>query len=242
MNIKTNHGSYNISDYQSFVKFIQENQDWADLDRFLQDVSSGSFGSSLYSIYNQYLQRQEGLQQAAETGDWSQYQQDAAQNGWDMSAQDTEYLNNMIANQRTEEARSYDTQMRDTSLLSAGQQLSQLGLSTSNVIQTGGAASSGVSTAQVSNRNHSGTMALAKYNQKMQMAKTMIGMAGSMAAAGIHGAALGRVKAASSVLASSGAHSGTKALQAFEKASSRQQTFMTRLAQDNPDAFNKMFG
>ena len=55
------------------------------------------------------------------------------------------YIDNLIARENTASDRTFQTEMRDTSLTSAGAQLAQLGLSTSNVIQTGGASSGVVS-------------------------------------------------------------------------------------------------
>ena len=222
MQVKTNHGTYSINNYQDLDRFLTENQDWPHIQSFVEAIYNGDFGSVLRSALIQWMERAEASKNAQETGDWSSFQQEAADKGWDLTPEQTEAMNNQISNQRTEEARTYETGMRDTSLISAADQLSQLGLSTSNVITTGGVGSNAVQAANVSNRNISGQMALAKYNQKMNMARSMIGMVGSMAAAGIHGAALGAAKNASSVLATASAHSGLKALKSYSIAQAKK--------------------
>ena len=241
MHVTTNHGTYEITDYQSFDRFLTENQDWPDIYKFVEYVYNGGFGTVLRSMLIQWMERAESYKNAQETGDWSSYQQEAADKNWDLSPQQTEALNNQISNQRTEEARTYETGMRDTSLISAADQLSKLGLSTSNVITTGGAGSNAVQAANVSNRNISGQMALAKYNQKMNMARSMIGMVGSMAAAGIHGGAMAAAKNASSVLATASAHSGLKALKSYTIAQAKKDFNLSdaggSFAGDNSDFF-----
>lgn len=152
---------------------------------------------------------------AEHTGDYNAALGEISSQGTELSAEKEKYLDNLISNQRTIEARDYDTQMRDTSLLSAGSQLEQLGLSTSNVIQTGGVASNGVLAAGTS--KHSAAQMhqqerINNFNQKLNLAKSLVSTAGSMASSGIYGAAIGAVKHSASALAASAAHSGLDVL------------------------------
>ena len=82
-------------------------------------------GASLWKLY--------GAKQSAEqSGDWREYQGVVSSTpGVTQTPEQTQWLNNQIANQATEEARGYETEMRDTSLTSAAQQLQGLGLSAS---------------------------------------------------------------------------------------------------------------
>lgn len=122
------------------------------------------------------------------------------------------YLDNMIANQNTGEARAWEEQQSSTNLLKAGSQLEQLGLSQSGVLQTGGSNVNGVQAASNSMTNLSQQMKIQKYQQRMAMARQLLGMTSQMAAAGIYGGALGAAKSASSALTSAASHSALGAL------------------------------
>ena len=88
------------------------------------------------------------------------------------------YIDNLIARENTASDRTFQTEMRDTSLTSAGAQLAQLGLSTSNVIQTGGASSGVVSGAASQNMHSVASLRqqerINSFNQKMGLAKSDI--------------------------------------------------------------------
>lgn len=81
-------------------------------------------------------------------------------------------------------------------------QLQQIGLAASGVLQTGG-----VHTAQAKEN-----VALSKYNAKLGLANSLIQTAGRMGAAGIHGAALTAVKGAASGAAIQLAHSAHRSV------------------------------
>lgn len=117
-------------------------------------------------------------------------------------------INNMISNQNTEEARGFEQEMRDTSLTSAAEQLEQIGLSPSNVVQTGGLASNGVAAASVDKSNSGLQERMARFQQKMGVVKQVLSMTSQMAAAGIYGGSIGVARKAGSILASQAAHSG----------------------------------
>lgn len=143
-------------------------------------------------------------------GDWRTVQGVIGSSPYFVSSPESEkFLDNMIANQNVEEAYQREIDARDTSLLSAGQQLQQLGLSSSGVLETGGA-SSGVSGSVASNSKTN--TALERYQQKMLLARQVLGMTSQMASAGIYGSALGTAKKAASVLTSAASHSAYKAL------------------------------
>lgn len=143
--------------------------------------------------------------------------------GTTLTPESEKWLDNQIARENTEQQQNYELNARDTSLLSSGSQLQQLGLSPSNVVQVGGA-SAGVqgSTADTAMRSNSALHQQAKinkYNQQMGLAKSLIGAASSMASSGIYGAALGAVKHGASQIAGAAAHSGLQALQATKSPS-----------------------
>lgn len=143
------------------------------------------------------------------SGEMSAYEamkQIAASGGF--SSPDTEkWFNNALANQRTEEARAYETNMANTDLLRAAEQLGALGLSSSNVVQTGASFTPQVAAANSSIANS----ASERFERNSRIASSLISMAGRMASTGIYGASLNAVKNSASRLASITAHSATVA-------------------------------
>ena len=128
------------------------------------------------------------------------------------------YVDNKMSESHTQQDQAYQTEMRDTSITSTGNQLQSLGLSPSSVVQVGGA-SSGVSSAAALTNTHSAynTMAqlrMDKFKTNMGLAKSLIGAASSMASSGIYGSALGAIKNAGAKIATEAAHSGLSALKA----------------------------
>lgn len=122
------------------------------------------------------------------------------------------YLDNMIANQNTGEARSWEEEQASSNLLKAGSQLQSLGLSPSGVLQTGGSNVNGVAAASNAMTNLRQQTSMQRYTQRMAMARQLLGMTSQMAAAGIYGGALGAAKSASSALTSAASHSALGAL------------------------------
>lgn len=138
--------------------------------------------------------------------------------GGSMSPETEKWLDNQIANEKAEQQQNFEISARDTSLLSSGQQLQQLGLSSSGVLQTGGA-SAGVQGSMAATNMHSAASLrqqakINKFNQQMGLAKSLIGAASSMASSGIYGAAIGAVKHSAQSIAGAAAHSGLNALKA----------------------------
>lgn len=169
--------------------------------------------------YRDWLNEREAYAQAQQSGDWLDYQHTIANQGVDLSPEQEKYMDNMIASQNAQIDRDYQTQMRDSSLTSAGQQLQTLGLSPSGVIQVGGA-SSGVSSSAPANNMHSAYQTrqqarINDFNQKMGLAKSLISSASSMASSGIYGHAISAVRSAGAKLATATAHSGLNALKSF---------------------------
>lgn len=125
---------------------------------------------------------------------------------YNLSPEQETYLNNMLANQRTNEARDYETQMANTDLLRAASQLGALGLSPSNVLSTGGSATPNVAAARVMDSDNA--------NQRLQratsIANSMIGLSSRLAGSGIYGSALKSVRAAGAKAASFSAHSAMR--------------------------------
>lgn len=159
-----------------------------------------------------YLTTLQAEIKALETGDYASLQGAYAQTGTSFSPDMEKYVDNMISQQRTEEARDYETQMRDTSLLSSGEQLKELGLSGSGVLQVGGMSSNGVSTADNVKTNLGQQRQIERYQQNMSIARSMISLAGSLASSGIYGASLGAARHAASAVAETTAHSALGAI------------------------------
>lgn len=197
-----------------------------------QILANNQQAQRLWNAYQAYLKVQE-------TGDYRQYQGDVAFiPGVQFSPEQEKFIDNMIANQSTEEARQYDEYMRDTSYLSAGSQLQSLGLSNSGVLQTGGAVSQGVATADNVKSNLAQQNAINRYNQKMGLAKQLLSMTSQMASAGIYGSAIGAAKHAASTITSATAHSAYKALSSVGKF---KQSDLPPLPSNNVGGFYSIF-
>ena len=102
---------------------------------------------------------QDILNNAQETGDYLGAQGQLANSGYELSSEQEKWLDNMISNQNTQSARDYETNMSNTDLLRAANQLQQLGLSSSGVLQTGGSSSNLVGAAD----NVKSNVALERY-------------------------------------------------------------------------------
>lgn len=126
-----------------------------------------------------------------------------AKYGLELSPEQESYLSQALNNQRTEEARHYETEMANTDLLRAASQLQQLGLSGSNVLQSGGSATPNVSAANVPQLNNANQ----RFDRQISMANALLGTASKLASAGIYGGALASVRAASGKMASFASHS-----------------------------------
>lgn len=179
----------------------------------------------LEQLYNIYLANQQyGKGEIDANTLLGQYGQNSAGGAISMSPETEKWLDNQIARENATTQYDREIAARDTSLLSAGNQLSQLGLSTSNVIQTGGASSgvqaSNADTAMRSNSALRQQMKINKFNQQMSLAKSLIGAASSMASSGIYGSAIGAVKHSAQAIAGSAAHSGLAALKATKMSAS----------------------
>lgn len=132
-----------------------------------------------------------------------------ASSGISASTTFTEYLNNMLSRQATSEANDYNTQMRDTSLTSAADQLSSLGLSGSNVISTGGAGIGSSSVASVDKSNGALQERLNQFNNSAQMSRTLLSLVGGLASAGIFGGSRLLAQRAAAKMAASTAHAAS---------------------------------
>lgn len=96
-------------------------------------------------------------------------------------------------------------------LLNTAQQLKQLGLSNSGVLQTGG------STAGTPQFNVSAHRASLESQQRIALVKSLSGMITGMASAGIHGASITAAKSAANAVASQAASSALKSTQKKEE-------------------------
>ena len=207
----TQGGTFDVSTKDgawSFFKYVQEHPEDTEAAKLL------ALYLEVPAVANHYREWQEEnarINAAKESGSVNDYYYDAAASGTTPSSTMEKAVDNDIARENVSADQDYQTSMRDTSLLSAADQLSQLGLSTSNIIQTGGA-QSGVSSAAASQNMHSAASLKQQermniYNNKMGIAKSLISAASSMASSGIYGAALGAVKSAGAKIAGAAAHS-----------------------------------
>lgn len=136
-----------------------------------------------------------------------------AANGLHLTPEQESYLSSLLANQRTNEARDYETQMANTDFLRAAAQLGALGMSPYNVSQTGASATPNVAAASSPMLNNANQ----RYNRATSIANSLIGMAGRMASSGIYGNAIASVKASASKAASMAAHSAPSMLHTYEE-------------------------
>lgn len=158
-----------------------------------------------------------------------------SQFGGHFDDQSSKFLDNLIGQENVKQDQAFQTEMRDTSLISSGSQLSQLGLSPSSVIQVGGA-TSGVSSSPANQNMHSAASLkqqerINAFNQKMSLSRSLIGAAGQMASSGIYGAALGAMKHSAQSVAAAAAHSGIDALKAM-RPELRDQLMKDQAARD----------
>lgn len=124
-----------------------------------------------------------------------------------MSSTQEKIFNNLLSQFNTQQARDYETGMANTDLLRAASQLSELGLSPSNVYQTGGSATPNVSAANADMSNLAERAKARQFERETQIANSLISMAGRMASSGIYGSALQAVKGSASRVAALSAHS-----------------------------------
>lgn len=162
-----------------------------------------------------YVAIADSLQEALDRGDYKAIQGILAglhPGVFSLTPEMETWLNNMIASQNTAEERSYIDQQNQTNILNAADQLKQLGLSASGVLQTGGNSIISPGAADSSMANLAQQRKMQQYQAKMGIAKSILGMVGSMASAGIYGTAIGSARKAASVVTSAAAHSAYGAL------------------------------
>ena len=137
-----------------------------------------------------------------------------------LSPEQESYLSSMLSNQRTNEARDYETMMANTDLLRAANQLQQLGLGSNNVLQTGGSFTPQVSAASTPMLNNANQ----RLARQASIANQMIGMANRMASAGIYGGSLAAVKSSARKVAGYAAHSAVPAAKVSKNSSEPELT------------------
>lgn len=171
-------------------------------------ASSRSLFQEWYSQYMTYLV---SSGQIAPNDAYSE----AGSSGGQLNENTEKFLDNTIARENTETAQQFEEHMRDTNIISSGQQYSAVGLSPSVInggISTGGGiqAASNVMGSRSMDRQQ---LSMQKYQTRMGMAKSILGMVSQMASSGIYGAAIGSARNAAARLSSAAAHSGLQALQ-----------------------------
>lgn len=181
----------------------------------LQEFFMNGFGPAMAQDYQRWLDEQSLIDKAQQTGDWNQAYMDASSSGVEISPDLEKSIDNQIARENTSNAQNFEEFMRNTSVTSTADQLSGLGLSISNVVPMGAASSNGVAAPVTSMHSAAATRQQARlnaFNNKMSLARSLIGAAGSMASSGIYGAALGAIRHSAAKVAAATAHSGLKAL------------------------------
>lgn len=160
------------------------------------------------SQYNQYLNQYQN-------GDMSavNFQGALANNGIQISPEQTQWLNNELSIEAVKSQQDYNTQMRDSSITSAANQLGSLGLNPASVISTGGAGigNSGA-VADTSKSNPALDKAMQDFQAKAAMTRTIVGLIGGLGTAGIIGGSRLLAKHAASAAAAATANSGLNAL------------------------------
>lgn len=139
----------------------------------------------------------------------------AGSSGGNLGENTEKYLDNSISQGNTEQAQQFEEHMRDTNITSSAGQYAQVGLSPSSVIS---GISSGGGIAAADNAFGSRSMdrqqlSMQKYQARMGMARSLLGMVSQMASSGIYGAAIGSARNAAARISSAAAHSGLQALQ-----------------------------
>lgn len=171
--------------------------------------------------YDQWKLQQEAYDAHSGENAGSDVSGQVSQMGGTLTPESEKYLQDLTSQENTSNAQEYERTMRDTSLLSSAAQLGQLGLSSSNVVQVGGATSNGVGAATTSRLSSSSLRqqkSLETYQARLGLAKQVIGMAGQMASSGIYGHAIGAARHAGAVLAAATAHSGLNVLRSHDGA------------------------
>lgn len=166
-------------------------------------VSYGKIKSDESSMVSKYLGDVQSGTMSAED-----FLAKIAQTGYKLTPEQEGYISSMLSNQRTNEARDYETSMANTDFLRAASQLGALGMSPYNVVQTGASATPNVSAASTPMLNNANQ----RYNRATSVANGLIGMAGRMASSGIYGSALASVRGSASKAASMVAHSAPSVL------------------------------
>lgn len=158
-------------------------------------------------VYNQYVDKYKN-------GDITaiDLQGALANSGVQISPEQSQWINNEISQQVTNEARDYNTEMRDSSLTSSAGQLASLGLNPASVLQTGGSGIGSSPVSDTSKGNPALEKSLADFNQKAALTRTLVGLIGGLGSAGILGSTRLLARKAASVAAASAANSGIHAI------------------------------
>lgn len=139
------------------------------------------------------------------------------------------YMNNMISKQGIDEANQYQARREDTALIRQADQLKDLGISSSGVLSIGGAGSGSAGAAQVDRSHNAQWQANRKFQQKQLLFRSILGMATSLAAAGIGGSALYSSRTAAAQIAHSAAGTARQMLRHVNRAG-RYQKFVDGVA------------
>lgn len=228
-----------INNQHDFYAYLDAyaNSDDAFVQKFINQFKTGA--GTMTDWYNSYFAENKALSDIQGGANPNDVLADYIKSGQTPSQNMSDYIANAQAGYNTQQAQNYETNMRDTSIISTGNQLSAIGLSPSSVIQTGAVSSNGVAAADTvkgsaASQRHQAV--INRFNNQMGLAKSLIGAAGSMASSGIYGAALGAVKHSAQAVAATAAHSGLKAISATKSSSmtKAQQDSVWKWFEDNP--------
>lgn len=120
-----------------------------------------------------------------------------------MNTSQEKYLNNLYSQFSAEQAYDFQREQQQTAATDLANQYESLGLSPSNIVSAGSNIAGAAPTASFSKQN----IAAEALNREYGLAKGLISMAGSMAASGIYGSAINKVKSTAAKAAMQTAHS-----------------------------------
>lgn len=150
--------------------------------------------------------------------------------GGKLTADQEKAFDNLMATEATNSARTWEEHMRDTDITSSASQLQSLGISP-GTLSGATAGHSGVSAPSLDHTN----IASFKAERSMNIARSVIGLAGSLASSGIHGASLYAVKKMAGEIASSSAKSAGDYVKKIEKPGKITKAEWDSLFKDDPE-------
>lgn len=219
----------NVDDLKWYFYHAQQNPNAPEVQKAFQGLL---MIPGFNSVYNEWKSMQDAYNN--HSGNPNDINYTLGAQGLTPDASSEAGINNSISQYNTQQAQDYATWQMFNNINANVEQLRANGLSASSVIQTGGASGNAVAAADTMKGNAASLGQQKKindYNNKIGLAKSLIGAAGQMASSGIYGAAIGAIRHSAQAAASSAANSGLKALQAM-RPELRQQLMIDQAARE----------